>query len=157
MENKVRTKSGRGSEITLSEVIYSDEALIDSLDSQLRHGTVETEQMDHTKHNTTTAGSGTGFLPNEAAETAARRGTLICCASVDRLAQAYAAGCREPEEYSEMLGVPVRTCAGALALLREMFGSQVIRIGGWICTLDPFSALETAPEEMESFCLTPST
>ena len=83
---------------------------------------------------------GDGFLPNEAAETAARRGTLICCASVDRLAQAYAAGCREPEEYSEMLGVPERTCAGALALLREMFGSQVVRIGGWVCAFDPFSA-----------------
>lgn len=83
---------------------------------------------------------GDGFLPDEVAEAAARRGTLICCASVDRLAQAYAAGCPNPKEYSEMLGMPERTCAGALALLKEMFGNQVVRVGRWVCTSDPFRA-----------------
>lgn len=61
MESSLRTQPNQESEITLTEVVYSDRELIDSLDAQLRKGTLDNEQYEHSKHKATSAGGGANF------------------------------------------------------------------------------------------------
>lgn len=70
-------------------------------------------------------------------ESGAHRDTLKYCVSLDRLAGAYIAGCREIWEFAEMLEVSDKTFEDAIRLMQNVYGTEPVVYGKWVFTFAP--------------------